>query len=88
MQGCPRRQTGVEVLKGQATLEDIVDDLFDAGLEEAPPLDVLLDNTSNLQRERIDSFSVSSLLFAKMISARRESRHWGSGAHAGTSKCP
>jgi hypothetical protein len=37
---------------------------------------------------RIDSFSVSSLSFAKMISARRRSRRWGNGARAGTSKCP
>ena len=26
--------------------------------------------------------------FAKMISARRRSSHWGSGARAGTAKCP
>ena len=41
-----------------------------------------------LKGVRIDSFSVSSLPFAKMISARRQSRRWGSGARAGTSKCP
>ncbi len=45
---------GVEVLKGQATLEDIVDVLFDAGLDEVPPLDVLLADTRNLQREKWD----------------------------------
>lgn len=42
----------------------------------------------NRARSRIDSFSVSSLLFAKMISGRRLSRHWGSGARAGTAKWP
>jgi hypothetical protein len=39
-------------------------------------------------RTPLDSFAVSSLFFAKMISARRRSRRWGSGAHEGTSKCP
>lgn len=37
---------------------------------------------------RIDSFSVSSLPFAKMISARRRSRRSGNVARAGTAKCP
>ena len=37
---------------------------------------------------RIDSFSVSSLSFAKKISARRRSRRSGSGARAGTARCP
>jgi ATP-dependent Lhr-like helicase len=45
---------GVEVSKGQATLEDVVDVLLDAGLEEAPPLDILLSDTKNLQREKWD----------------------------------
>ena len=35
---------------------------------------------------RIDSFAVTSLFLAKMFSAPRQSRHWESGAHAGTSK--
>jgi len=45
---------GVEVLKGQATLEDITDVLFEAGLDEVPPIDVLLADTSNLLREKWD----------------------------------
>jgi len=40
------------------------------------------------KKELIDSFSVSSLSFAKMISARRRRRRSGSGARAGTSWCP
>ena len=45
---------GVEVLKGQATLEDIVDVLFDVGLDDTPPLDMLLADTRNLLREKWD----------------------------------
>ena len=46
---------GVEVLKGSATTTDeIVDVLMDAAVDESPPLDVLLANAKNLQREKWD----------------------------------
>jgi ATP-dependent Lhr-like helicase len=46
---------GVEVLKGpSAATDDIVDVLVDAGVDESPPLDVLLANAKNLQREKWD----------------------------------
>jgi len=45
---------GVEVLKGQHTTEDILDVLHDAGVDETPPLDVLLADVKNLQREKWD----------------------------------
>lgn len=45
---------GVEVLKGQHTTEDILDVLYDAGVDETPPLDVLLADVKNLQREKWD----------------------------------
>lgn len=45
---------GVEVIKGQHTAEEVLDALLDAGLDEAPPLDVLLADTKNLQREKWD----------------------------------
>jgi ATP-dependent Lhr-like helicase len=44
---------GVEVEKTRS-LEDILDTLHDAGLEDAPPLDILLAETKNLQREKWD----------------------------------
>lgn len=46
---------GVEVLKSADTsVEDIVDVLIDAAVDESPPLDVLLANAKNLQREKWD----------------------------------
>ena len=45
---------GVEVMKGQATLDAIVAALFAAGQDEAPSLEVLLANTKNLSREQWD----------------------------------
>ena len=48
---------------------------------------LILKHEGTLEK-RIDSFSVSSLSFAKKISARRWSRRSGSGARAGTARCP
>lgn len=46
---------GVEVLKGPSnTTGEIVDVLMDAAVDESPPLDVLLANAKNLQREKWD----------------------------------
>jgi ATP-dependent Lhr-like helicase len=45
---------GVEVLKGQHTTEDILDVLADAAVDETPPLDMLLADVKNLQREKWD----------------------------------
>lgn len=45
---------GVEVQKGQHKVEDILDALIDAGIDEAPPLDVLMEDVKNLQREKWD----------------------------------
>lgn len=45
---------GVDVLKRQATTEDLVGVLFDLGLKEPPPIDVLLADTKNLLREKWD----------------------------------
>lgn len=46
---------GVEVLKGPSTTTDeIVDVLMDVAVDETPPLDVLLANAKNLQREKWD----------------------------------
>lgn len=45
---------GVEVLKRSSTPAEIVDVLVDAAVHEAPPLDMLLANAKNLQREKWD----------------------------------
>jgi ATP-dependent Lhr-like helicase len=45
---------GVEVMKGTRTTSEILDALYDAGLDETPPLEVVLADVSNLQREKWD----------------------------------
>ena len=45
---------GVEVRKGQHAVEDIVDVLYDAAVDDTPPLNVLLADVQNLQREKWD----------------------------------
>ncbi|MBN6739923.1 DEAD/DEAH box helicase [Acidithiobacillus sp. MC6.1] len=45
---------GVEVSKRTATIEDIVSVLMGAAVDEVPPLDVLLADVKNLQREKWD----------------------------------
>lgn len=45
---------GVEVMKRQHTVEDILDVLYDAGMDNTPPLDMLLADVKNLQREKWD----------------------------------
>lgn len=45
---------GVQVLKGRSTCDDVVDALRDASVDGAPPLDMLLAETKNLQREKWD----------------------------------
>lgn len=45
---------GVEVMKGQHTVEDILAVLYDAGVDDTPPLDMLLADVKNLQREKWD----------------------------------
>ena len=45
---------GIEVVKGDSGIEDIVDALIDAAVGEPPPLDMLLADVRNLQREKWD----------------------------------
>jgi ATP-dependent Lhr-like helicase len=45
---------GVEVLKGRHTTDEILDALMDAAIDEPPPLDMLLMDVQNLQREKWD----------------------------------
>lgn len=53
---------GVEVQKGESTVEDVKDVLFDAGVDETPPLEMLLADTKNLAREKWDWTLPESLL--------------------------
>jgi ATP-dependent Lhr-like helicase len=45
---------GIEVVKEDSGIEGIVDALIDAAVDEPPPLDMLLADVSNLQREKWD----------------------------------
>src|SRR5690606_10556066 len=45
---------GIEVSKGRHSTEDVLDALIDAGLDERPPLHLLLSDVTNLQREKWD----------------------------------
>ena len=42
------------MLKGQHTTQDILDVLADTAVDETPPLDMLLADVKNLQREKWD----------------------------------
>ncbi len=45
---------GIEVIKGDLGIEGIIDALIDAAVDEPPPLDMLLADVRNLQREKWD----------------------------------
>lgn len=73
---------GVEVLKGKSTTEDIVDALMDAAVDEAPPLDLLLAEVKNLQREKWDWALPENLLrkaYASLYLNIEEALLWARG---------
>jgi ATP-dependent helicase Lhr and Lhr-like helicase len=45
---------GVEIHRGRLGADEVVDMLIDAAVDDTPPLDVLLADTRNLQREKWD----------------------------------
>ena len=53
---------GVEVLMGRHTTAEILDALSDAAVDEPPPLDMLLTDVQNLQREKWDWMLPDGLL--------------------------
>ncbi len=59
---------GIEIQKGQSTTESIVDALIDACQDEPPPLDLLLADVKNLQREKWDWALPDALLRAAYAS--------------------
>lgn len=70
---------GVEVLKGECTADDILDALIDAGEDESSPLEMLLADVTNLQREKWDWALPDRLLRKAYASLRldvEEARGW------------
>lgn len=54
---------GVEVMKAASTtVDEVVDALMDAAVDDTPPLEILLANSKNLQREKWDWALPESLL--------------------------
>lgn len=70
---------GLEVRKGGATTADILDALADAGIDDAPPLEMLLEDVRNLQREKWDWALPDPLLrkaYASLYLDVDEARAW------------
>ncbi|MFN0305993.1 MAG: DEAD/DEAH box helicase [Burkholderiales bacterium] len=70
---------GVEVQKGEHTNDDVLDALVDAGVDEPPPLELLLADVSNLQREKWDWALPENLLrkaYASLHLDIREALDW------------
>jgi ATP-dependent Lhr-like helicase len=70
---------GVEVLKSGHTAEEILAVLQDAAVDEAPSLDLLLENVQNLQREKWDWALPEGLLrraYASYYLDLREALEW------------
>lgn len=53
---------GIEVIKGTHTTDEVIDALIDAGIDGVPPLDVLLADVSNIEREKWDWALPESML--------------------------
>ena len=79
---------GIAVLKSDADTEGIVDALIDVAVDEPPPLDMLLADVSNLQREKWDWALPDGLLrkaYASLYLNIEEALSWAralSGDHA------
>lgn len=73
---------GVEILKGSKPIDEILDVLFDAGIDDTPPLGVLLAETRNLQREKWDWALPDRLLrkaYASLYLDLGEALAWAKG---------
>ena len=70
---------GIEVAKGDSGVESIVDALIDAAVDELPPLDMLLADVRNLQREKWDWALPDELLrkaYASLFLNLEEALSW------------
>jgi ATP-dependent Lhr-like helicase len=75
---------GVEVLKTQRTAEEVLAAVLDAGIEQLPELDVLLDDAKNLQREKWDWALPDRLLrkgYASLYLDLDEATQWLTQVH-------
>jgi ATP-dependent Lhr-like helicase len=82
---------GVEVMKSEASVDGILDAVMEAGLEEPPALDVLLEDVSNLQREKWDWALPDKLLrkaYASLNLNVDEALGWARNAHGGSGVGP
>jgi ATP-dependent helicase Lhr and Lhr-like helicase len=73
---------GVEVQKGRHSTEDVLDALVDAAVDETPPLDLLLADVRNLQREKWDWALPDTLLrraYASLYLDIDEALVWAKG---------
>jgi len=73
---------GVEVQKGKHATEDVLDALVDAAVDETPPLDLLLADVRNLQREKWDWALPDTLLrrsYASLYLDIDEALAWAKG---------
>lgn len=79
---------GIEVIKGDSSIEGIVDVLVDTAVDDPPPLDMLLADVCNLQREKWDWALPDGLLrkaYASLYLDVEEALVWVrtfSGGHA------
>ena len=73
---------GVEIQNGKHSTEDVLDALIDAALDETPPLDLLLADVRNLQREKWDWALPDALLrraYASLYLDIDEALTWAKG---------
>ena len=73
---------GVEVQKGKHSAEDVLDALIDAAVDDTPPLDLLLADVRNLQREKWDWALPDTLLrraYASLYLDIEEALGWAGG---------
>lgn len=73
---------GVEIQKGKHSTEDVLDALIDAAVDEAPPLELLLADVRNLQREKWDWALPDTLLrraYASLYLDIEEALQWARG---------
>lgn len=70
---------GVEVRKGERSTEDVLDTLFDAAMDDPPPLDMLLRDIENLRRQKWDWVLPDGLLrksYASLYLDVDEAEQW------------
>lgn len=70
---------GVEIMRGERTLEELADLLVDIGMDDIPPQDVLLADVGNLTRQKWDWALPPTLLRSTYVSLNldlKEAHEW------------